>query len=154
MNQFSLLKEYLYKRHELDAHVNLLQIKIVKIETDLAELTMPIKEDIHSNLFRVAHGGALASLADTAMGLACSTTGKKVVTLEMNMNFIRGGIPQEAIYAKGKLLHNGSRTMVAEVEIIDGMNMLLLKARGTYIVVDTFFTDELYQTIAFKHGNR
>ena len=147
MENFSLLKEYLYKRHELDAHVNLLQIKIVKIEEGLSHLTMPIREEIHSNLFRVAHGGVLASLADTAMGLACSTVAKKVVTLEMNMNFIRAATIQNVIYAKGRLLHNGSRTMTAEAEILDDSNSLVLKARGTFFVVDTVVTDELYKTM-------
>lgn len=153
MEHFSRLKEYLYKRHEFDAHVNLLQIKIARIEEGSAELTMPVLQDIHSNLFKVAHGGALASLADTAMGLACATAGKKVVTLEMNMNFIRGAIAQEAIYAKGNLLHNGNRTMVAEAEVVDGMNKVLLKARGTFFIVDTFLTDELYRKIIFAQSN-
>ena len=127
------LKE-LHKVYRPNSFVNLLQISIVEMEEGMAKLTMPILGDKHTNLYDVAHGGALASLADTAMGVACATTGKKVVTLEMNMNFIRAAEPQEAITAIGRVVHNGGSTIVAETDIVDGMSNLLLKARGTFFV--------------------
>jgi len=135
MDNFSLLKEYLYKRYDFNPFVKLLKITIAHLEEGTAVLEMPVLEDTHTNLFKVAHGGALAGLADTAMGVACATLGKKVLTLEMNMNFIRAATPQKAIRARGRVLHNGNSTMVAETEIFDSSDTLLLSARGTFFVV-------------------
>jgi len=136
-DQFLLLKDQVYKTYDQNPFIHLLQIKIVELEEGMAKLTMPIVTK-HTNLYNVAHGGALASLADTAMGVACSTTGKKVLTLDMNMNFIRTAKPQEMIIAVGRIIHNGTHTMVAETDIVDDMNKLILKARATFFVVGEF----------------
>ncbi|MHC1746535.1 MAG: PaaI family thioesterase [Negativicutes bacterium] len=136
--QFNHLKEILYKRYDINPFVKLLQITIAHLEEGSAVLDMPVLEDKHTNLFNVAHGGALAGLADTAMGVACATLRKKVLTLEMNMNFIRAATPQKAIRARGRVLHNGNSTIVAEAEIFDSTDTLLLIARGTFFVVGEF----------------
>jgi len=136
--QFNHLKEILYKRYDINPFVKLLQITIAHLEEGAAVLDMPVLEDKHTNLFNVAHGGALSGLADTAMGVACATLRKKVLTLEMNMNFIRAATPQKAIRARGRVLHNGNSTMVAEAEVFDSADTLLLIARGTFFVVGEF----------------
>lgn len=134
-DQFESLKEYLYQIHNQNPFMELLQMRVVELTEGTAKLTMPIAS-IHTNLYNVAHGGAVASLADATMGVACATTGKKVLTLELNMNFIRAAKPSSTITAVGKVVHNGSRTMVAEVAISDEMTNLLLKARATFFVID------------------
>lgn len=141
-DQFARLKEILYKRYEVNPFVKLLQITIAHLEKGAVVLEMPVLEDKHTNLFNVAHGGALSGLADTAMGVACATLGKKVLTLEMNMNFIRAAAPQKAIRARGSVIHNGNNTMVAQTEIFDSSDTLLLSARGTFFVVGEFFAEE------------
>ncbi|MEN6414830.1 MAG: PaaI family thioesterase [Veillonellales bacterium] len=137
-----LLKDYLYHIYESNPFVGLLDMAISQMEKGCVTMTMPVESDRHTNLYHMAHGGALASLADTAMGLACCTTGKKVVTLDMSMNFIRSAEPQAAVSAVGKVVHNGSRTMVAETDIMAGDGGLVLKARGTYFVVGSFLAEE------------
>lgn len=132
------LKEHLLEIYSHNHFVTLLQMQITDLGVNTAKLSMPVIQDKHTNLYNMAHGGALASLADTAMGMACATTGKKVVTLDMNLNYIRGVECQEAITAVGTVIHNGSRTMVAETDILDSMNRLLVKARGTFFVTGSF----------------
>jgi acyl-CoA thioesterase len=136
-DQFLLLKDHVSKIYDRNPYIHLLQIRIVELEEGMAKLTMPVVTE-HTNLYNVAHGGALASLADTAMGVACSTTGKKVLTLDMNMNFIRTAKSQEMISAVGRVIHNGTHTMVAETDIVDDMSNLILKARATFFVVGKF----------------
>jgi len=131
------LTKYLVSLYEQNSYVTLLEMKIVKLDERYAELSMPIKSK-HTNLYNMAHGGALASLADTAMGIACATTGKKVVTLEMNINFIKGAIPQLGLKGIGKIIHNGKSTMVAEGQILDGQNNLIASSRGTFFVTGRF----------------
>lgn len=131
------LTTYLVGLYEENSYVNLLEMKIVKLAEGYAELSMPITSK-HTNLYNMAHGGALASLADTVMGIACATHGKKVVTLEMNMNFIKSAAPQVALKAIGKIIHNGKSTMVAEGQIVDGQNKIIVTARGTFFVTGLF----------------
>lgn len=137
MTQTSI-KNHLLEIYAKNAFVHLLQMQLAELEEGRATITMPIDESKHTNLYQTAHGGALAALADTAMGVACSTTGKKVVTLEMNMNYIRTAKATETITAIGRVIHNGSRTMVAEAEIADSAGNLILKARGTFFVLGVF----------------
>lgn len=138
MTKQEQLKAHLYEIYAHNPFVNLLQMKIAELGKGTATLSMPVLADKHTNLYSMAHGGALASLADTAMGMACATTGKKIVTLDMNLNYIRNAECQEAITAVATLVHNGSRTMVAEADIFDGMDHLLVKARATFFVTGTF----------------
>jgi len=135
------LKDILMTVYDENPYVKLLDISIENLGEGRADLYMPVFAGKHTNLYNIAHGGALASLADTAMGVACATTGKKVVTLEMNMNFIKGAVPQTKIKAIGRVIHNGKSTMIAEGEIVDDQNELLLKARGTFFVTGAFAED-------------
>lgn len=132
------LTQYFTNLYDQNPYVNLLGMHIVKLEEGQALLSMLITPDKHTNLYQVAHGGALASLADTAMGIACATTGKQVVTLEMNMNFIKSAIPQSDLRAIGKVIHNGKSTLVAECDIFDQRGVLIAKGRGTFFVTGRF----------------
>ena len=137
-----MLKDFLFEIYESNPYVKFLKMEVSELGDGYAEITMPVEEDKHTNLYNVAHGGALASLADTSMGVACATSGNKVVTLEMNMNFIKAAAPQKALKGIGRVVHGGKSTMVAEVEIIDGIGQLILKARGTFFVVGKFDANE------------
>jgi len=132
------LSEYLYTLYAQNPYINLLEITITSLGEGQAELSMPIHVDKHTNLYRVAHGGALASLADTAMGIACATTGKQVVTLEMNLNFIKSAAPQSDVKAMARIIHNGKSTIIVEGELVDGQNNLIAKSRGTFFVTGKF----------------
>ena len=132
------LTEQLSNIYAQNPYIKLLGIRIIKVDDGQAELSMPVVADKHTNLYHVAHGGALASLADTAMGIACAATGKQVVTLEMNMNFIKSAVPQSEIRGMGRIIHNGKSTMIAEGEIIDSHNTLIAKMRGTFFVTGKF----------------
>lgn len=132
------LKEYLIGTYSTNPFVNLLKMRLSDIGDGRAELTMPIIHEVHSNLYGVAHGGSLASLVDTAMGVACATVGKRVVTLELNMNFLRSASVQPAVKAVAVVIHNGSRTIVVECEVFDRENALLAKARATFFVIGQF----------------
>ncbi len=137
-NHAAWLTKHLSTIYEENPYLKLLEMDIVKLDEGYAELSMPIVENKHTNLYRIAHGGAIASLADTIMGVACATTGKKVVTLEMNLNFIKGAPPQAAVIGMGKIIHNGKSTIIAEGKIVDGDNNLIAQSRGTFFVIGEF----------------
>lgn len=132
------IKEYLVGTYDKNPFVHSLKMEIVDVGAGRAELTMPVIQELHTNLYGVAHGGSVASVADTAMGVACATLGKRVVTLELNINFLRGATVQPAVRAIGTVIHDGSRTMVVECEVLDQKNELIAKARATFFVIGRF----------------
>lgn len=129
------LMQHIYDRN---VYVNLLKMDIIGAEAGLVEMAMPVDPNIHTNLYGKAHGGSLASLADTAMGVACATLGKRVVTLDFNMNFLRGASIHSTLKAVAKVIHNGSQTMVVECDMFDELNNPITKARGTFFVIGKF----------------
>ena len=133
-----MLQQYLRKIYSQNSFVNLLEMKLIHVEPGNAILSMPIDPAKHTNLYNVAHGGALASLADTAMGVACASLGRRVVTLELNMNFIKAPDSGTVIRACGRVLHNGGHTLVVECDVLGEIEVLLGKARGTFYVVGKF----------------
>ena len=133
-----MLQQYLRKIYSQNTFVNLLEMKLIHVEPGNAILSMPIDPAKHTNLYNVAHGGALASLADTAMGVACASLGRRVVTLELNMNFIKAPDSGTVIRACGRVLHNGGHTLVVECDVLGEKEVLLGKARGTFYVVGKF----------------
>ena len=137
-NNMEWLKKHLLTFYENNSLVTLLEMKIEKLDEGYVEISMPIMLSKHTNINNVAHGGALASLADTIMGVACAAHNKRVVTIEMNMNFIKAAVPQLKIRGIGKVIHAGKSTMVTEGQIIDGQNNLIATARGTFFVTGTF----------------
>ena len=139
--EFFTLQQYLRDIYKRNAFVNLLDMRLVQVEPGAAELRMPVMPDKHTNLYNVAHGGALASLADTAMGVACASLSRRVVTLELNMNFIKAPDPGTEVRALSRVIHNGRQTLVVECEV-RGMNDVIMgKARATFYVVGKFDMD-------------
>ena len=131
------LYENLTRLYDSNPFVGLLGLKVGGIAEGEATMLMPVDHGVHGNLYGVAHGGALASLADTAMGVACATTGKRVVTLEMNMNFISSAAAGETVAGAAKVVHDGKQTLVVEAELRSG-ERLVAKARGTFFVIGSF----------------
>lgn len=132
---------HLNEIYDKNPYLRLLEIKINQLEIGKAILAMPVISATHTNLYGVAHGGAVASLADTAMGVACATLGNRVVTIDMNINYIRSGQAGTTIIGVGEVIHTGLKTMVVECEIRENQGLLLAKARGTFCVIGRFERD-------------
>lgn len=95
---------------------------------------MPASEHTQNNL-GMAHGGALCTLADAALGTALRSAlkpGDAVATIEMKVNFIAPG--RGDLLAHARALHVGGTTAVGEVEIEDLNGKLVAKALATFYV--------------------
>ena len=90
----------------------------------------------HLNLQGSVHGGILATLADTAMGLAVRTVlqpGRRHVTVQLGVEFLSPGRPG-TIVARGRSIKIGSQLGFAEAEVMDPAGRLLAKAHSTLSV--------------------
>lgn len=132
------VKRLIESFYETNPYVRHLRMRLAAIDRGAVKIAMTISPQTHTNVYRVAHGGALASVADTAMGAACLTLDKKVVTIEINMNCLKPVGENLEIFAVSRILHNGSKTIVAECDIMDGAGILYAKSRGTFFVIEKF----------------
>lgn len=90
----------------------------------------------HLNLQGLVHGGILATLADTAMGLAVRTVlqpGRRHVTVQLGVEFLSPGRPG-TIVAHGRSVKIGSQLGFAEADVTDPNGRLLAKAHSTLSV--------------------
>ena len=111
------------------AFMNLLKIEIDEIHCGGATVKMPIDFDIHTNHWLGVHGGALAALADTVMGITGASVGEVVQTLSFNINFISNLPGTGTAIVKSQVKHHGQTTMVIMAEMTDEQNNWLLLRR-------------------------
>lgn len=99
-----------------------------------AKLHMPISDEVHTNLTGFVHGGALSTLANTAVGVACCTVGARTVTLNIVTDFISNLRAGDTAWAEAKVSHRGRRTIVLTADIYDNDRRLLSKTMASMYV--------------------
>ena len=90
----------------------------------------------HLNLQGLVHGGILATLADTAMGLAVRTLlepGRRHVTVQLGIEFLSPGRPGR-ITARGRSVKIGTQLGFAEADVMNAEGRLLARAHSTLSV--------------------
>lgn len=128
------LEEAVKSFYEDNPFTKELGINIEKIDKGNVCISLAI-EHRHTNVYRIAHGGVMMSLADTAIGAACLSINKRVVTLDFNINTLKA-VPEDSIIrAKTQIIHNGRQTIVAECSIFDEEDNLCCKSRATMFVI-------------------
>jgi len=82
-----------------------------------------------------AHGGAIASLIDAALGVACLSAvfndGKLVSTLELSIKYLKPAILGATIVAKADVISKGNRILVSEVKVFDDTTLIAIGS-GTF----------------------
>jgi uncharacterized protein (TIGR00369 family) len=94
-------------------------------------------EPHHVNLQGLLHGGVLATLADTATGLAVRTKlapDRRHVTIQLGVQYLSAGVPG-TIVAVGHAVRVGRQIANAEAEIRDAGGRLLATAQATLAVM-------------------
>ncbi len=92
----------------------------------------------HLNLVGLAHGGMIATLADTAMGIALRTVlpeGRTHVTGQLNVHFLAPATGGRVV-AHGRAVRAGRRMGYAEADVVDDRDRLLARASATFIVME------------------
>lgn len=93
--------------------------------------------DHHLNLQGSLHGGVIATLADTATGLAVRSlvpAGRRHVTIQLDVHYLAPGGPGR-ITAVGSTVRVGSQIAFAEADVRDGSGRLLARATATMAVM-------------------
>lgn len=117
------------------AYFRNLGCEVRSLEPGVAEVALPLAPHLRNRAQKL-HGGAIFSLVDIAMGLACSTTHgfeNRSVTLECKINYLRA-VSEGEVVCIARVLHGGRRTLVVEAEVLQG-DKLMAKAQGTFVAL-------------------
>jgi uncharacterized protein (TIGR00369 family) len=125
------------ERFEVNHFPRLLGIEIDAMEPGRAQLSVAVRQEL-LQLQGVMHGGAIASLVDTAVAFAIIgdvPIEARFTTVEMKVNYLSPIRSGRAI-ADARVIRNGRRIIVAECDVTDSAGKLVAKGLLTYIRVD------------------
>ena len=115
-------------------YTRLLGIQLEQAEPGSAILTLEIRDELKRNN-GIAHGGAIASLIDTATAFATLSllpAGQRSTTVDLTINFLRPITSGEA-RAKARVVRDGRRIITVSAEVFEGGGKLVATAISTYI---------------------
>jgi uncharacterized protein (TIGR00369 family) len=96
----------------------LLGIEVVRTDEDEAEVEL-VADERHLNAHGSVHGGAVATLVDTAMGAAVrrdDTDDAAPVTIEMKVTYLEPAQPGR-LRASARVKRRGKRIIIAVVDV-------------------------------------
>lgn len=110
--------------------------KIVELKEGFAKIHVPFKEDFIGDFLQgLWHGGIIASVADSAAGIAASTVltdaRDKLNTIDLRIDYLSGAI-KEDIYAEAELLKVGKRIIKVDVKLYQESKGTVAIARGAF----------------------
>ena len=107
-----------------------LGIKIQKIDQGEVILSLEV-EEIHTNGFKIAHGGICYALADTCLAFVANTYGYKAVSVETSISYFSKVYPGDKLLASSKLVQKSNSSAVFLVEIENQDKTMVAHFKGT-----------------------
>ena len=117
------------------AFSELIGCRLQRLEQGVAEVALSLAPQLRNRAGKL-HGGAIFSLVDITMGLACSSShgfDQQSATIECKINYIRA-VEDGEVLCTSRIVHAGRRTLVVEADVYQG-ERLVAKAQGTFAVL-------------------
>lgn len=108
--------------------------KIIRLEDGLSEIDW-VPQAEHLNRFGAIHGGALAGLIDSVGSITSLTKLKRIVTIEMNISYIKAATISTRVLAKGQVIQSGKSLIRTTVELFNQDGQLITKGNLTFFVM-------------------
>ena len=105
-----------------------LGMEIVEIKPGQATLTMTVGPEM-VNGQRIAHGGFIFTLADSAFAFACNTHNERTVAAQGNISFIRPGKLGDRLVATAREISRSGRSGIYDVRVTAG-DVVIAEFRG------------------------
>jgi len=135
---FATLTEAQRKRVEgaLDTvpFAKLLGIQLEEVSEGRSVLTMPVRDDLKQN-HGVVHGGAIASLIDSAMAFAIIpllAENERTTTVDLTIHYLRP-LTEGVAKSAARVVRAGRRVIVVSAEVLDDHDRLVATAVSTYL---------------------
>ena len=137
MSETPLTNEELSRLRESIARVPYAQLLGINFEDatrGAATLSLSARPELE-RFGGIMHGGALASLADTASAFAVLSTlepGEQTVTVDLTLHYLRPATAGK-LTARARVLRAGRRVATVSVEILNESGALVVTALTTYL---------------------
>ncbi len=106
-------------------------IELLKAEEGYIYARVKMRKDLE-NIYGDMHGGCLYTIADNMAGIAASTCGYYVTTVNGSIQYLRAGRNTEYIYCEAEVIKPGRTISVVSVRICDDQKTLLNTAEFTF----------------------
>lgn len=116
---------------ERNPFAQLLGIQVLELREGYAYGRMRLDEHF-TNIYGGMHGGCTYALADTMAGIAASTYGNYVTTIDGKMNYLDVIKDTEYVYCEVKVQRQGGTIGVYSAKIWDDSQKILVTADFTY----------------------
>ncbi len=117
-------------------YAKLMGLELADIGPGKAALNMPVRKELTQN-HGVVHGGAIASLIDTATAFAIITLlapKERVTTVDLTISYLRP-VTGGQMRGVATVVRAGRRLFVVSAEVFDGRGRLIATALTTYIKI-------------------
>jgi uncharacterized protein (TIGR00369 family) len=115
-------------------YAKFLGLELGKLKSGEATIHLNVRDELKQN-HGVLHGGAIASLIDTASAFAVLTrlaVGEGVTTTDLTIHYLRPATAGR-LTATARIVRGGRRLFVLSVDVADDRSRLMATAVTTYI---------------------
>jgi uncharacterized protein (TIGR00369 family) len=112
-----------------------MQMEVVDAGDGRSRITLQGRKDLQ-NLYGILHGGAAATILDSACGIAVGSLlepGEICVTIDLRINYV-ANVGEGVLTGEGRVVHKGRRTGVAQAEIRDEEGNLIAAGMSTHLI--------------------
>lgn len=137
MNDESLLETLTRRAHEAFKGVpyaQLLGLVLGEVSHGAATVYLEVRDELMQNN-RIMHGGATASLIDTAAALAIVpmlAPGETTTTIDLTIHYLRPLVRGRAA-ARARVIRAGRRVIVVSIDVHDETETIAATALTTYL---------------------
>jgi acyl-CoA thioesterase len=119
-----ILKDISKKINREDTFSQRIGVKLIELLPGFARTTLPITGET-INIYQMAHGGAIFSIADQACEAAGNNFGEPAVALQQNIHFLAAGRSGDLLEATAKVVHRSNRIGLIEFEVKNQEGLLV-----------------------------
>lgn len=120
------------KIEKLSPFAELIGLKIDKLAENYCRLKL-LLDDKCINYNGNIHGGVIATMADTCMGVALRTVGLKPLTAELTVNYLSPPRVGDELTAEGWINHRGNTIILTECTIKSRDDTDIAKGNGIFV---------------------
>jgi len=111
----------------------LLGFELIDLKFGEATLKVKMRDELRQP-YGVLHGGATASLIDTAMAFACISClpeGEKTTTIDLTVHYLRP-VTEGEVFCTAKVVRAGKRILTVSAEVTNEEGKLVATSLSTY----------------------
>ncbi|CAN5530493.1 PaaI family thioesterase [soil metagenome] len=136
MSEKIITEEYKQKAAERIKEIpypSLLGFELVDLKFGEATLKLQMRDQLRQH-YGLLHGGATASLIDTAMAFACISClaeGEQSTTIDLTVHYLRP-VTEGEVFCTAKVVRAGKRILTVSAEVVNEAGKLVATSLSTY----------------------